>query len=76
MNDEVIKNILNIKNIPSNLNINYYITKKLKSIGISKGITINDKFTKILNKRIYSWYIDGDFLLFNFSCHRGSLEKV
>jgi len=66
MYDEIIKNILNNKNIPSNLNINYYITKKLKSIGISKGIIIIDKFTKRLKKRIYSWYVDGDFLLLKF----------
>ena len=69
MYDIVIKNILNIKNIPPKLNINYYITKKIKSLGISKGITINDKFTKRLKKRIYSWYVEGDFLLLKFMFH-------
>ena len=63
---EIIKNILNIKNIPPSFNINYYITKKIKSIGNTNGITINDKLTKILKKRIYSWYVDGNFLLLKF----------
>ena len=26
-------------------------------------------------KRIYTWYIDGDFLLLKFMCHRGAFRK-
>ena len=28
-----------------------------------------------LNKRIYTWYVDGDFLLLKFMCHRGAFRK-
>ena len=29
----------------------------------------------MINKRIYIWYIDGDFLLLKFMCHRRAFRK-
>ena len=36
---------------------------------------INKDFRKRLNKRIYSWYVDGDFLLLIYMYHRGDFRK-
>ena len=33
---------------------------------------INKDFMRRLNKRIYSWYVVGDFLLLRYMCHRGA----
>ena len=47
----------------------------LKSIGNEFNYDINKDFRKRLNKRIYSWYVDGDFLLLRYMCHRGAFRK-
>ena len=66
--DNVIeKTIGNIKD-----DIIYY---NLKIIGNEFNYDINKDFRRPLNKRIYSWYIDGDFLLLRFMCHRGAFRK-
>ena len=36
---------------------------------------INKDFRRHINKRIYSWYVDGDFLLLRYMCHRGAFRK-
>ena len=30
---------------------------------------------QIEKDRIYSWYVDGDFLLFKYLCHRGCFRE-
>ena len=32
-------------------------------------------FRRGLNKRIYYWYADGDFLLLRYMCHRGAFRE-
>ena len=51
------------------------IYNNLKSIGNEFNYDINKDFRKRLNKRIYSWYVDGDFLLLRFMCHRGAFRE-
>ena len=50
MYDKVIKEVLNINDIPSSVHCKGFITQKLN---------IQEK------KRIYSWYIDSDFFYLN-----------
>ena len=47
------------------------IYNNLKIIVNEFNYDINKDFRKRLNKRIYSWYVDGDFLLLRYMCHRG-----
>ena len=47
----------------------------LKDIGNNFEYNINEDFRRRLNKRIYTWYIDGDFLLLRFMCHRGAFRE-
>ena len=47
----------------------------LKNIGNNFEYYIHEDFRRRLNKRIYSWYVDGDFLLLRFMCHRGAFRK-
>ena len=47
-----------------------FITQKLKFWGEKEGYIINDKFNNRLKNKIYSWYVDSDFLLLKFMCHR------
>ena len=49
---------------------NNYIYNKLKIIGNKEGLDINQGFINRLKHRIYSWYVDSDFLLLKFMCHR------
>ena len=51
------------------------IYNNLKSIGNEFNYDINKDFRKRLNKRIYSWYVDGDFLLLRYMCHRGAFRE-
>ena len=44
-------------------------------IGSNFEYYIHEDFRRRLNKRIYTWYIDGDFLLLKFMCHRGAFRK-
>ena len=48
---------------------------KLKIIGEEEGYKINEGFLSRLKYRIYSWYVDSDYLLFRFMCHRGSFRE-
>ena len=47
----------------------------LKDIGNNFEYNIHEDFRRRLNKRIYTWYIDGDFLLLRFMCHRGAFRE-
>ena len=51
------------------------IYNNLKDIGSEYNYDINKDFRRRLNKRIYTWYIDGDFLLLRFMCHRGAFRE-
>ena len=42
------------------------IYDNLKNIGKEFNYDINKDFRRRLNKRIYSWYVDGDFLLLRY----------
>ena len=66
--DKVIENI--IGNTKGNI-----IYNSLKNIGNNFEYYINEDFRRWLNKRIYTWYIDGDFLLLKFMWHRGAFRK-
>ena len=52
-----------------------YIYNNLKIIGEKEGLDINQGFIKRLKHTIYSWYVDSDFLLLKFMCHRGSFRE-
>ena len=76
MYDETIKKILNINDI-SMVRTHYnYIYNKLRIIGKKEGLDINQGFINKLKHRIYSWYVDSDFLLFKFMCHRGLFRDI
>ena len=47
----------------------------LKNIGNNYDYYIHEDFRRRLNKRIYTWYVDGDFLLLKFMCHRGAFRE-
>ena len=49
------------------------IYNNLKNIG--NYYDINKDFRRLLNKRIYSWYVDRDFLLLKYMCHREAFRK-
>ena len=36
---------------------------------------MHEDFRKRLYNRIYSWYVDGDFLLLRFMCNRGTFRE-
>ena len=58
------KQVLYTEDIPFSAFNKKYIIKRLKELGEKEGYNINDKFTK----RIYSWYVIGNFLLLEFKC--------
>ena len=66
--DKVIENT--IDNTKGNI-----IYKSLKNIGNNYDYYIHEDFRRRLNKRIYTWYTDGDFLLLRFMCHRGAFRE-
>ena len=73
--DKSIKEILDIDDI-SSVRIGYnYLYNKLKLLGIKEGLDINQGFLSRLKHRIYSWYVDSDFILLKFMCHRGSFRE-
>ncbi len=49
------------------------IYNNLKNIG--NDYDINKDFRRLLNKRKYSWYVDRDFLLLKYMCHREAFRK-
>ena len=73
--DENIKKILNINDISMVRPTYNYIYNNLKIIGEKEGLDINQGFINRLKHRIYSWYVDSDFLLLKFMCHRGSFRE-
>ena len=66
--DKVIENT--IDNTKGNI-----IYNSLKNIGEEYNYNIHEDFKRRLNNRIYSWYVDGDFLLLRFMCHRGAFRE-
>ena len=57
-------------------NIGYnYLYNKLKFLGTKEGLNINQGFIPRLKHRIYSWYVNSDFILLKFMCHRGSFRE-
>ena len=50
----------------------YDIQHKNRQLNTNK---INEGFLSRLKYRIYSWYVDSDYLLFRFMCHRGSFRE-
>ena len=73
--DKVITEILNINDITSVRIGHNYLYNKLKIIDEEEGYKINEGFLSRLKYRIYSWYVDSDYLLFRFMCHRGSFRE-
>ena len=51
------------------------IYNNLKDIDNEFNYDINKDFRRRLNKRIYSWFVDRDFLLLRYMCHRGAFWK-
>ena len=75
MYDKTIKDILNINDI-SQLIINYnYLYNNFKTLGEKGVLNINQEIISILKYRIYSWYVDLDFILLKFICHRGAFRE-
>ena len=74
-NTKIKEILLNMNDIPSSVNYKRFITKKLKYLGEKEGYTINAQFNNRLINRIYSWYVDSDFLLLKFMCHRGYFRE-
>ena len=60
--------ILNIDDISKVRISENYLYNKLKDIGLKENIDINEN-------RLYSWYINFDFILLKFMCHRGSFRE-
>ena len=52
-----------------------YLYNKLKDIGLEENIDINEGFILKLKNRLYTWYVDPDFILLKFMCHRGSFRE-
>ena len=72
INNKIIKEIITINDILSRSIVlcKNFITQKLKYLGEKEGYIINDQFNNRLKNTIYSWYVDSDFLLHKFLCHR------
>ncbi len=54
---------------------NRYIIKILEELWEKKGYNINFKFKNRLKDKIYSRYVDSDFFLLKFMCHRGCFRE-
>ena len=52
-----------------------YLISRLLKLKNKYENNIHEDFKGRLNNRIYSWYVDGDFLLLKFMCHRGAFRK-
>jgi hypothetical protein len=75
MYDKTIKDILNINDI-SQVRTNYnYLYNNLKTLGEKEELNINQGFIARLKHRVYSWYVDSDFILLKFMCHRGTFRE-
>ena len=76
MYDETIKEILNINDISQVRTSCNYLYNNLKNIGAKEELNINQGFISRLKHRIYSWYVNSDFILLKFMCHRAHSEKI
>ena len=75
MYNKIIKDILNINDI-SQVRTNYnYLYNNLKTLGEKEDLNMNQGFISRLKHRIYSWYVDSDFILLKFMCHRGAFRE-
>ena len=63
MYDETIKKVLNIEDISKVRTLDNYLYNKLKDTGLEENIDINEGFISRLKYRLYSWYVDSDFIL-------------
>ena len=75
MYDESIKEILNINDITQVRTSYNYLYNNLRDIGTKEELKINQGFILRLKHRIYSWYVNSDFILLKFMCHRGSFRE-
>ena len=75
MYDETIKKILNIDDISKVRISENYLYNKLKDISLEENIDINKGFITRLKNRLYSWYVDSDFILLKFMWHRDSFRE-
>jgi len=71
--DDIIKKTLEVKTIPNDGKI--FIFKNIKTIGQNYNVNVDQNFTKRLKSSIYNWYVDGDFLLLKYMCHRGAFRS-
>ena len=70
------KRLSESKDEKKNVNNGIRLIKEfIKNIGNEFNYDINKDFRRRLNKRIYSRYIDGDFLLLRYMCHRGAFKN-
>jgi len=46
-----------------------------KGLSTKEGLNINQGFIPRLKHRIYSWYVNSDFILLKFMCHSGSFRE-
>ena len=70
MYDKSIKEILNINEISQVRSSYNYLYNNLKTLGVKEKLNINQGFISRLKHRIYSWYVDSDFILLKFMCHK------
>ena len=75
MYDKTIKDILNINDIPKVMTNYNYLYTNLKTLGEKEKLNINQGFISRLKHRIYSWYVDSDFILLKLMCHRGAFRE-
>ena len=68
MYDKTIKEILNINDI-SQVRTNYnYLYNNLRTLGQKEELNINQGFISRLKHRIYSWYVDSDYIVYLNLC--------
>ena len=75
MYDKIIKQIVNIEDIPSSAFNKRYISKRSKELGEKEEYNINDKFTNRVKDGIYSCYVDDYFWLLKFMYHIGCFRE-
>ena len=73
--DETIKKVLNINDISKVRISDNYLYNKLKDIGLEDNIDINEEFISRLKNRLYTLYVDSDFILLKFMCHKDSFRE-
>ena len=61
--------VLNIDDISKVRISDNYLYNQIKDIGLKENIDINEN-------RLYSWYVDFDFIVLKFMCHRGLFREI